>query len=185
MSNKPDFSGYCTKNDILCTDGVYIRKGAFKAQDGEQVTLVYMHNHTNIDNVLGHAILENRDDGVYAYGYFNDSPSGESAKKAVIHGDLNAMSIWANDLVKKGKDVLHGTIREISLVLAGANKGAFIDTVLAHGQEVDNEGIVYCNSAITVENNDIEFFTPIEYISGHICKNISSTDINSGEKSPK
>lgn len=156
MSNKPDFSGYCTKNDILCTDGVYIRKGAFKAQDGEQVTLVYMHNHTNIDNVLGHAILENRDDGVYAYGYFNDSPAGESAKKAVIHGDLNAMSIWANDLVKKGKDVLHGTIREISLVLAGANKGAFIDTVLAHGQEVDNEGIVYCNSAITVENNDIE-----------------------------
>lgn len=156
MSNKPDFSGYCTKNDILCTDGVYIRKGAFKAQDGDQVTLVYMHNHTNIDNVLGHAILENRDDGVYAYGYFNDSPSGESAKKAVIHGDLNAMSIWANDLVKKGKDVLHGTIREISLVLAGANKGAFIDTVLAHGQEVDNEGIVYCNSAITVENNDIE-----------------------------
>lgn len=156
MSNKPDFSGYCTKNDILCTDGVYIRKGAFKAQDGEQVTLVYMHNHTNIDNVLGHAILENRDDGVYAYGYFNDSPAGESAKKAVIHGDLNAMSIWANDLVKKGKNVLHGTIREISLVLAGANKGAFIDTVLAHGQEVDNEGIVYCNSAITVENNDIE-----------------------------
>lgn len=156
MSNKPDFSGYCTKNDILCTDGVYIRKGAFKAQDGERVTLVYMHNHTNIDNVLGHAILENRDDGVYAYGYFNDSPAGESAKKAVIHGDLNAMSIWANDLVKKGKDVLHGTIREISLVLAGANKGAFIDTVLAHGQEVDNEGIVYCNSAITVENNDIE-----------------------------
>ena len=156
MSNKPDFSGYCTKNDILCTDGVYIRKGAFKAQDGERVTLVYMHNHTNIDNVLGHAILENRDDGVYAYGYFNDSPAGESAKKAVIHGDLNAMSIWANDLVRKGKDVLHGTIREISLVLAGANKGAFIDTVLAHGQEVDNEGIVYCNSAITVENNDIE-----------------------------
>ncbi len=156
MSNKPDFSGYCTKNDILCTDGVYIRKGAFKAQDGEQVTLVYMHNHTNIDNVLGHAILENRDDGVYAYGYFNDSPAGESAKKAVIHGDLNAMSIWANDLVKKGKDVLHGTIREISLVLAGANKGAFIDTVLAHGQEVDNEGIVYCNSAITVEEDDIE-----------------------------
>lgn len=156
MSNKPDFSGYCTKNDILCTDGVYIRKGAFKAQDGEQVTLVYMHNHTNIDNVLGHAILENRDDGVYAYGYFNDSPAGESAKKAVIHGDLNAMSIWANDLVKKGKDVLHGTIREISLVLAGANKGAFIDTVLAHGQEVDNEGIVYCNSTITVEEDDIE-----------------------------
>lgn len=156
MSNKPDFSGYCTKNDILCTDGVYIRKGAFKAQDGEQVTLVYMHNHTNIDNVLGHAILENRDDGVYAYGYFNDSPAGESAKKAVIHGDLNAMSIWANDLVKKGKDVLHGTIREISLVLAGANKGAFIDTVLAHGQEVDGEGIVYCNSVITVEEDDIE-----------------------------
>lgn len=156
MSNKYDFAGYCTKNDILCTDGVYIRKDAFKAQDGEQVTLVYMHNHSSIDNVLGHAILENRDDGVYAYGYFNDSPAGEAAKKAVIHGDLNAMSIWANDLVKKGKDVLHGTIREISLVLAGANKGAFIDTVLAHGQVVDGEGIVYCNSAITVGEDDIE-----------------------------
>lgn len=148
MSNKSDFSGYCTKNDILCTDGVYIRKDAFKAQDGEQVPLVYMHNHKSVDNVLGHAILENRDDGVYAYGYFNDTPSGEAAKKAVIHGDLNAMSIWANELVKKGTDVLHGSIKEISLVLAGANKGAFIDTVLAHGQVMEDEGIVYCDSAI-------------------------------------
>lgn len=156
MSNKPDFSGYCTKNDILCDDGVYIRKDAFKAQDGEMVPLVYMHNHKSIDNVLGHAILENRDDGVYAYGYFNDTLGGESAKKAVIHGDLNAMSIWANDLVKKGNDVLHGSIKEISLVLAGANKGAFIDTVLAHGQAVEGEGIVYCDSTITVESDDIE-----------------------------
>lgn len=156
MSNKPDFSGYCTKNDILCDDGVYIRKDAFKAQDGEMVPLVYMHNHKSIDNVLGHAILENRDDGVYAYGYFNDTLGGESAKKAVIHGDLNAMSIWANELVKKGNDVLHGSIKEISLVLAGANKGAFIDTVLAHGQAVEGEGIVYCDSTITVESDDIE-----------------------------
>lgn len=156
MSNKPDFSGYCTKNDILCDDGIYIRKDAFKAQDGEMVPLVYMHNHKSIDNVLGHAILENRDDGVYAYGYFNDTLGGESAKKAVIHGDLNAMSIWANELVKKGNDVLHGTIKEISLVLAGANKGAFIDTVLAHGQAVEGEGIVYCDSTITVESDDIE-----------------------------
>lgn len=156
MSNKPDFSGYCTKNDILCDDGVYIRKDAFKAQDGEIVPLVYMHNHKSIDNVLGHAILENRDDGVYAYGYFNDTLGGESAKKAVIHGDLNAMSIWANELVKKGNDVLHGSIKEISLVLAGANKGAFIDTVLAHGQAVEGEGIVYCDSTITVESDDIE-----------------------------
>lgn len=156
MSNKYDFAGYCTKNDILCTDGVYIRKDAFKAQDGEKVPLVYMHQHKSVDDVLGHAILENRDDGVYAYGYFNDTPAGEAAKKAVVHGDLNAMSIWANELVKKGKDVLHGAIREISLVLAGANKGAFIDTVLAHNQVVDGEGIVYCNSAITVGEDDIE-----------------------------
>lgn len=156
MSNKPDFSGYCTKNDILCTDGVYIRKDAFKAQDGEKVPLVYMHQHKSVDDVLGHAILENRDDGVYAYGYFNDTPAGEAAKKAVVHGDLNAMSIWANELIKKGKDVLHGAIREISLVLAGANKGAYIDTVLAHGQVVDGEGIVYCNSAITVGEDDVE-----------------------------
>lgn len=156
MSNKYDFAGYCTKNDILCTDGVYIRKDAFKAQDGEKVPLVYMHQHKSVDDVLGHAILENRDDGVYAYGYFNDTPAGEAAKKAVVHGDLNAMSIWANELVKKGKDVLHGAIREISLVLAGANKGAYIDTVLAHGQVVDGEGIVYCNSAITVGEDDVE-----------------------------
>ena len=156
MSNKPDFSGYCTKNDILCTDGLYIRKDAFKAQDGEKVPLVYMHNHKSIDNVLGHAILENREDGVYAYGYFNDSLGGESAKKAVLHGDLNAMSIWAGELVKKGNDVLHGSIKEISLVLAGANKGAFIDTVLAHGHEVDGEGIVYCDSMISVELDSIE-----------------------------
>lgn len=156
MNNNPDFGGYCTKNNILCTDGVYIRKDAFKAQDGEKVPLVYMHGHRDINNVLGHAILENREDGVYAYGYFNDSPSGETAKKAVVHGDLNAMSIWANNLTKQGNDVLHGTIKEVSLVLAGANKGAFIDTVLAHSQPIDDEGIVYCDSPIVVDPEDIE-----------------------------
>lgn len=156
MNNNPDFSGYCTKNNVLCTDGVYIRKDAFKAQDGEKVPLVYMHGHRDINNVLGHAILENRENGVYAYGYFNDGPSGETAKKAVVHGDLNAMSIWANNLTKQGNDILHGTIREVSLVLAGANKGAFIDTVLAHNQPIDDEGIVYCDSPIIVDPDDIE-----------------------------
>lgn len=131
---KYDFGGWATRNDLTCTDGRVIKKDAFKGQNGENVPLVWMHNHTDPTNVLGLAHLENRDDGVYAYCEFNDTESGMIAKKLVAHGDVRSLSIFANQLQQTGKDVLHGIIREVSLVLAGANPGAFIDDVVAHGE---------------------------------------------------
>lgn len=130
---KYDFGGWATRNDLTCTDGRVIKKDAFKGQNGENVPLVWMHNHADPMNVLGLAHLENRDDGVYAYCEFNDTESGMTAKKLVAHGDVRSLSIFANQLQQTGKDVLHGIIREVSLVLAGANPGAFIDDVVAHG----------------------------------------------------
>ena len=128
-----DFSGYATKNDLRCADGRVIRHDAFKENDGTVVPLVWQHVHTDPTNVLGHALLENRDDGVYAYASFNDTPSGQHAKQAVAHGDVVSMSIYANRLKQHGSDVVHGIIREVSLVLAGANPGAFIDNIsIAH-----------------------------------------------------
>ena len=134
MSRKKyDFSGWATRNDIQCSDGLTIRQNAFADCDGVKVPLVYMHDHKDPENILGHAILENREDGVYCYGSFNDSEKAQYAKAIIAHGDITSLSIWANDLIKKGKDVLHGTIREVSLVLAGANPGATIDfPVLQH-----------------------------------------------------
>ena len=126
---KPDFSGYATRNDLKCSDGRTIRRDAFKDDDGQRVPLVWQHMHDSADNVLGHADLENREDGVYAYCFLNDTSAGQNAKKLVAHGDISAMSIYANKLVQKGSDVLHGAIREVSLVLSGANPGATIDTV--------------------------------------------------------
>lgn len=137
-----DFSGWATRNDLLCSDGRTIRKDAFKAQDGETVPLVWNHNHASNDNVLGHALLENRDEGVYAYCTFNDTESGLNAKKLVQHGDVRSLSILANQLKQQGSDVLHGTIRELSLVLAGANPGAFIDTVMAHGEDDPDQLVI-------------------------------------------
>lgn len=131
---KYDFGGWATRNDLSCSDGRVIKKDAFKGQDGETVPLVWMHNHNSPDNVLGLAHLENRDDGVYAYCEFNDTESGVTAKKLVKHGDVRSLSIFANQLKQTGSDVLHGIIREVSLVLAGANPGAFIDDVIAHGE---------------------------------------------------
>ena len=130
---KYDFGGWATRNDLTCTDGRVIKRDAFKGQNGETVPLVWMHNHNDPTNVLGLAHLENRDDGVYAYCEFNDTESGMTAKKLVAHGDVRSLSIFANQLQQTGKDVLHGIIREVSLVLAGANPGAFIDDVVAHG----------------------------------------------------
>jgi hypothetical protein len=130
---KYDFGGWATRNDLTCTDGRVIKKDAFKGQNGENVPLVWMHNHADPMNVLGLAHLENRDDGVYAYCEFNDTESGMTAKKLVAHGDVRSLSIFANQLQQTGNDVLHGIIREVSLVLAGANPGAFIDDVVAHG----------------------------------------------------
>ena len=143
-----DFSGYATKNDLQCADGRVIRHDAFKENDGTVVPLVWQHVHDNPTNVLGHALLENRDDGVYAYGKFNGTPSGIHAKEMVENGDICSMSIYANRLKQNGNDVVHGTIREVSLVLAGANPGALIDNIsFAHGDgeytEVDDEAVIF------------------------------------------
>lgn len=138
-----DCSGYVTRNDLLCSDGRTIRKDAFKHCDGQTVPVVYNHNHNNPDNILGHALLENREDGVYGYIAFNDSESGIAMQKAVRHGDVRSLSIFANKLKQSGGDVLHGFIREVSIVMAGANPGAYIDTVMAHGEDTD-EGLIMC-----------------------------------------
>ena len=137
MNEQYDFSGWATRNDILCSDGRTIRRNAFKHNDGKTVPLVWNHSHNDPSNVLGHALLENRDEGVYAYGFFNDTPQGKHAKELVQHGDIEALSIWANKLKQNGGDVLHGDIKELSLVLAGANIGAYIDTVIKHGEECE------------------------------------------------
>lgn len=134
-----DFSGYATRNDLLCGDGVTIRKDAFKCNDGCEVPLIWNHEHNDPKAVLGHAVLENRADGVYAYGVFNDTEQGLTAKKLVQNGDVRSLSIWANQLKKIGKDVVHGNIRELSLVLAGANPGAYVDFVMAHSAEGGEE----------------------------------------------
>lgn len=137
MNGEFDFSGYATRNDLLCADGRVIRKNAFKDNDGATVPLVWNHDHTNPEAVLGHALLENRDDGVYAYCKFNDTEAGQNAKKLIMHGDVRSLSIYANKLKQIGRDVVHGAIRELSLVLAGANPGATVDFVMAHGDNDD------------------------------------------------
>ena len=133
-----DFSGWATRNDLLCGDGRTIRKNAFKDNDGATVPLVWNHEHNDVNAVLGHAVLENRDDGVYAYGKFNDTEQGQTAKRLVQNGDVRSLSIWANKLKQMGNDVIHGNIRELSLVLAGANPGAFVDFVMAHGEDEED-----------------------------------------------
>lgn len=133
-----DFSGWATRNDLLCGDGRTIRKDAFAQNDGCQVPLVWNHEHDDVNAVLGHAVLENRPDGVYAYGVFNDSPQGQKAKNLVQNGDVRSLSIWANELKQIGGDVIHGNIRELSLVLAGANPGAYVDFVMAHSTEEED-----------------------------------------------
>lgn len=136
---KCDFSGYATRNDLLCGDGRTIRKDAFKENDGCEVPLVWNHEHNDPNAVLGHAVLENREDGVYAYGVFNDTEQGQTAKKLVQSGDVRSLSIWANQLKHIGKDVIHGNIRELSLVLAGANPGAYVDFIMAHSADGEEE----------------------------------------------
>lgn len=145
---EPDFSGWATKAGLKCTDGRTIMPDAFKHQDQSRVPLVWQHGHNDPENVLGHAILENRADGVYAYGYFNESQKAQHAKGLVQHKDINALSIWANQLIERSGRVLHGAIREVSLVLSGANPGAIIDNVtIRHSdgdsQELDDEAIIY------------------------------------------
>ena len=136
-----DFSGWATRNDLVCGDGRIIKKDAFKDNDGKKVSLVWNHEHDDQNAVLGHAILENRDEGVYAYCTFNDTENGQNAKKLVQHGDVSSLSIWANKLKQNGREVLHGEIRELSLVLAGANPGAYIDYVMAHSDDENDDAI--------------------------------------------
>ena len=136
-----DFSGYATRNDLLCGDGRIIKKDAFKDCDGKTLSLVWNHDHSNPESVLGHAVLENRDDGVYAYCTLNDTEAGKHAKELVQHGDVSALSIYANKLKQNGNNVVHGVIRELSLVLAGANPGAYIDFVMEHSDDDDEDTI--------------------------------------------
>ena len=158
MPGKYDFGGYATKNDLKCSDGRTIRKDAFKECDGLEVPLVWGHKHGSPGDVLGHAILENREDGVYTYGTFNNTESGKNAKELVKHGDVKALSIYANQLVQKGGDVLHGMIREVSLCLAGANPGAMIQELsIEHSDEDDTEimeALIFNGNNITLEHAD-------------------------------
>ena len=152
--DKFDFSGWATKVNLKCSDGRTIMKDAFKDNDGKLVPLVWNHQHNDPTNVLGHALLQNRDEGVYAYCTFNDSEAGKTGKLLVQHGDICALSIWANQLKQNLNNVVHGNIREVSLVLAGANPGAFIDSIIMHGQESDEEAIIYTGEDIVLSHGD-------------------------------
>lgn len=152
-----DFSGWATVNNRRCSDGRTILRDAFKHNDGQTVPLVWNHQHNESFNVLGHALLENRPEGVYAYGKFNDTESGQNAKLLVEHGDVTALSIYANHLKQEGGNVKHGTIREVSLVLAGANPEAYIDSVIKHGIESDEEAIIYTGEEIDLMHSDYEY----------------------------
>ena len=154
--SKYDFSGWATKNDLKCSDGRTIRRDAFKDNDGQTVPLVWNHQHNDSQNVLGHALLENRPEGVYAYCKFNDTPAGKNAKMLVEHGDVSALSIYANRLKQNQGNVTHGVIREVSLVLAGANPGAFIDSIMRHGECSDEEAVIYTGENLVLEHADKE-----------------------------
>ena len=156
MKNKYDFSGWATKNNLRCSDGRTILKDAFKHNDGQTVPLVWNHQHNDPLNILGHALLENREEGVYAYCKFNDTPAGTNAKMLVQHGDVSALSIYANQLKQQQGNVLHGQIREVSLVLAGANPGAFIDSVIKHGDDSECEAVIYTGEELEHSDKEVE-----------------------------
>ena len=155
-NNNYDFCGWATKNNLRCSDGRTIMKDAFKHMDGKVVPLVWNHKHDGVIDVLGHALLENRDEGVYAYGTFNDTESGQTAKLLVQHGDVDALSIYANNLKQNMANVIHGDIREVSLVLAGANPGAFIESVIKHGEESEEEARIFTGEYISLKDTDPE-----------------------------
>lgn len=149
-----DFSGWATKANLKCSDGRIIIHDAFKDNDGQTVPLVWNHDHNDPYNVLGHATLENRGDGVYVYGYFNSTEKAEVAKKLIQHGDIDALSIYANKLKQRGACVIHGDIKEVSLVLAGANPGACVDMIMAHGEETEDEAIIYAGEKLELFHSE-------------------------------
>lgn len=154
---KCDFSGWATKNDLKCADGRIIKHGAFRASNGQRVPLIWNHQHASVGNVLGHAILEERPEGIYAYCSFNNTAAGKDAKETVVHGDVVSLSIWANNVEQIGNEVIHGNIREVSLVLAGANPGAYIESAFAHGEPMEDgaeEGVFYTGENIIISHAD-------------------------------
>ena len=158
---KADFSGYATRAGLKCSDGRTITPDAFKHQDGETVPLVWQHGHTDPENVLGHAVLEHREDGVYAYAFFNKSPKAVHSATLVEHKDITMLSIWANQLIERGGNVLHGAIREVSLVLSGANPGAKIETVTIQHSDgesmvIEDEAIIYSGQPLVIEHDNLE-----------------------------
>ena len=178
-----DFCGWATKNDLKCADGRTIRKDAFKVNDGSKVPLVWNHQHNDANNVLGHALLKNRDEGVYAYCKFNDTESGETAKKLVQHGDVVALSIYANQLKQQGGNVLHGNIREVSLVLAGANPGAYIEDVIRHGETSEDEANIFMSEEDTqlLHGDEMPLIEEDESLS-HADTNKEDTDVANDKK---
>lgn len=177
---KSDFSGYATKNDVLCSDGRVIRKNAFADQDGTVVPLVFQHDHTSPLSVIGKALLENRDDGVYAYGYLNDTDAGKAARGIIQHGDMMSLSIAANKVVQEGADVLHGKIREVSLVFAGANPEATIDNVIRHsddGDSFEDPSSISANFLCEIEQGD-ESGDPSEVFSEDSLNEVLHADEN-------
>ena len=176
MEKNYDFSGWATKANLLCSDGRIIRQNAFEECDGMKVPLVWNHQHNNPDEVLGHALLENRDEGVYAYCSFNDTDAGQNAKLLVQHGDVNQLSIYANKLKQQGCNVIHGVIREVSLVLAGANPGAYIDSVMMHGDDSFEEGMIY-------SGEDFDYVAPLTH--SDTCKNNEKGEKEVAEETKK
>ena len=159
MNEKFDFSGWATRNNLRCSDGRTIRQGAFRDNDGMTVPLVWNHDHNDPGNVLGHALLKNMNEGTYAYCWLNDTESGNNVRELVKHGDIKALSIYANKLKQNGGDVLHGDIKEVSVVLAGANPGAFIDSVIVHSfdtDDYDDGAIIYTGEEISCAHSDDE-----------------------------
>lgn len=171
--NEFNFTGWATRNDIQCSDGRIIRQDAFKHNDGEKVPLVWNHDHTDPYRVVGHAILENREEGVYAYGKFNDTELGKTAQVYVEHGDIDKLSIYANGLKQDGPNVMHGNIREVSLVLSGANPGAYIENVIAHGCEIDEEAVIFTGEKIAICHAEKE---------GHMAEETKKTESEGGEE---
>lgn len=162
MRSNYDFCGWATRNDIKCSDGRTIRRDAFAAQDGATVPIVFNHQHSGIENVLGHGLLENRKEGVYVYGSLNDSPAGQDAKEAIRHGDIVALSIYANQLKQNAGDVIHGTIREVSLVMAGANPGAMIEHVMMHSEDGTEMAIIHSGMELELIDDEEETEDQVE-----------------------